>query len=372
MAESKIPNATKFIPGLDLCQSFYEQAVGPILKKHFPNMPYSAALIGNGSEVLGYDNELSSDHHWGPRVMLFLQLHDYLEKENEITQALSEHLPREFQGYPTSFTSPVAGEITQMLDWNSDGPINHRCEIHSIESYFVDNLGLDPNAPMTAVDWLTVPEQKLLSVTKGRVFHDALNLEAQRSKLSYYPHEVWLYLLSCAWSRIEQEEHLMGRAGSVGDEIGAAIIASRLVRDLMRLCFLMEKQYAPYPKWFGTAFNKLAAAGHLVGHFNGVLSAPTWRQREEHLVPAYEYVAEQHNNLKLTEPMPTKIREFHNRPFRVISMGTFSAAIRDKITDPVISAIAAKRPIGSIDQFSDNTDLLSAPELRQVLKRLYA
>jgi hypothetical protein len=35
----------------------------------------------------------------------------------------------------------------------------------------------------------------------------------------------------------------MGRAGYVGDELGAALIGSRLVRDMMRLCFLMERQY---------------------------------------------------------------------------------------------------------------------------------
>jgi hypothetical protein len=34
------------------------------------------------------------------------------------------------------------------------------------------------------------------------------------------------------WNRIGQEEHLMGRADR-GDEIGSAIIAARLVRDLM-------------------------------------------------------------------------------------------------------------------------------------------
>ncbi len=37
----------------------------------------------------------------------------------------------------------------------------------------------------------------------------------------------------------------------IGDEVGSALIGSRLVRDIMRLCFLMEQTYAPYAKWFG-------------------------------------------------------------------------------------------------------------------------
>ena len=60
-----------FLPGLELNRIFYIEAVKPILDREFPALQYSAALIGGGSEVLGFDTEMSSDHHWGPRVMLF-------------------------------------------------------------------------------------------------------------------------------------------------------------------------------------------------------------------------------------------------------------------------------------------------------------
>jgi Domain of unknown function (DUF4037) len=42
-----------------------------------------------------------------------------------------------------------------------------------------------------------------------------------------------------------------------------ALIGARLVHDIMNLCFLLEKQYAPYPKWFGTAFQQLHSAKEL-------------------------------------------------------------------------------------------------------------
>ncbi|MHA2384500.1 MAG: hypothetical protein ACXACT_18160 [Candidatus Thorarchaeota archaeon] len=45
----------EFLPGLDLSEAFYEQAVKPIMDKHFPELAYSAARIGQGSDVLGYD-----------------------------------------------------------------------------------------------------------------------------------------------------------------------------------------------------------------------------------------------------------------------------------------------------------------------------
>ena len=51
-------------------------AVQPMLGEHLPNLNYSAGLIGGGSEVLGFDSEISTDHDWGPRVMLFVRADD--------------------------------------------------------------------------------------------------------------------------------------------------------------------------------------------------------------------------------------------------------------------------------------------------------
>jgi hypothetical protein len=35
--------------------------------------PHAAALLDSGSEVLGFDDAMSTDHHWGPRVLLLLE-----------------------------------------------------------------------------------------------------------------------------------------------------------------------------------------------------------------------------------------------------------------------------------------------------------
>ena len=60
----------KFIKGLELCEGFFFDIAKPILDKHFQSLPYSAGLIGYGSDVLGYDDEVSTDHMWGPRFLL--------------------------------------------------------------------------------------------------------------------------------------------------------------------------------------------------------------------------------------------------------------------------------------------------------------
>ena len=93
-----------FVPGLELNRIFYEEAVRPILDREFPGLQYSAALIGVGSEVLGFDTKMSSDHHWGPRVMLFFADKDDFARE-AIRDALRHNLPHTLRGYSTSFQS---------------------------------------------------------------------------------------------------------------------------------------------------------------------------------------------------------------------------------------------------------------------------
>ena len=63
----------RFIPGLELSERFYAEAVRPVLARHWPRLRYSAALIGPGSEVQGFDTPMSMDHHWFPKVQIFLK-----------------------------------------------------------------------------------------------------------------------------------------------------------------------------------------------------------------------------------------------------------------------------------------------------------
>jgi hypothetical protein len=336
---------TNFIPGLELSRLFYNEIIKPILDLSFPGMRHSAALLGAGSEVLGFDTEMSSDHDWGPRLKLFLDEDDFAENVKAIEPLLKSNLPNQFRHYP--------------VHWTIDGPSGNTCvELLNIRSFFLDYLGFDIRDEIKPADWLTFPEQKLRTVVGGAIYKDDLGLQASCERFQYYPYDVWLYLLAAQWQRLGQEEHLMGRAGMVGDEIGSALIAARLVRDVMRLCFLMEKQYAPYAKWFGTAFARLPGVEVLVPLLHRVLLAPTSSERQEFLATAYEIIATKHNALQITEALDPRVSYFHERPFLVIGGGRFVNAIREKINDPIVKRIAERKLIGSVDQFSDSTDLL--------------
>ncbi|WP_425472238.1 DUF4037 domain-containing protein [Streptomyces cyaneus] len=354
-----------FIPGLELSRRYYTDAVRPLLEEAAPGVPHSAARMGSGSEVLGYDTARSADHEWGPRLQVFLHRHDVPRHAARIRHVLAEHLPKTFLGHPTHF-APAGEEDRDIRVMRlTDGPVHHRVEVTGTSTWFTDTLGFDPAQGLTPADWLATPTQLLAEVTAGAVFHDGLHtLTPLRRALRWYPHDVWLYVLACQWQRIAQEEAFVGRSGEVGDELGSAVTAARLVRDLMRLCLLMDRRYPPYGKWLGSAFARSRVGPRLTPDLTAVLAATDWHTREQHLTHAYEIVAHLHNELALTDRVAPTTRPYHSRPFQVLRADRFTEALTARITDPVLRDLPL---VGAVDQFLDSTDVLTRPELTRAV-----
>jgi hypothetical protein len=339
-----------FIPGLRLASEFYAEVVRPLLAEAYPGMAYSAALLGWGSEVLGFDSARSTDHNWGPRLQVFLAAGTSADI-GEITAVLARQLPATFRGYPTVFPD------TQ----DPHGAARHWVELAPLRSWLIGQLGFDPARPVTLLDWLATPTQRLAEITGGGVFHDGLGeLTQARACLAWYPEDVWRYLLACQWQRIAQEEAFPGRCAEAGDELGSAIVTARLARDVIRLCLLMARRYPPYSKWLGTALAQIPEGASIAPSLTGAVSAADWRTRERHLCHAYEMAATLHNQLGLTPPVEAHTRSYYDRPYQVLDAGRFANALREAIADPQIRQLPA---IGAVDQFIDSTDALGNIQL---------
>jgi Domain of unknown function (DUF4037) len=343
-----------FIPGLDISERFFFEAIAPALSSELPHLRYSCGLIGPGSDVLGFDDEISSDHDWAPRALLFLCEADLQLVGRQIAAILSAALPKEFLGL--RLVDDRSPSLDNNESANRKASISPRIPILSIRKFIRWYTGFDPESELKASDWLAIPQQKLLSIVSGRVFRDDLDLNEVRKRFAYYPHDVWLYLLASVWSRIEEESHLVGRAGYAGDEIGSAIIASRIVRDIMCLCFLVEKQYFPYPKWFGTAFKRLPQCEVLFPILQAVLAAREWQERNSRLYIAYEMLAVMFNEYAITAPIPTNVTYFRERPYKSIC-GSSQIILRE-IKDPEVKRLVQRPILGCVDIFSDSPDLL--------------
>jgi hypothetical protein len=352
-------------PGLELSRRLYLDGVAPLLAARFPTLRHSAALIGTGSEVLGYDTTRSTDHNWGPRLQLFLSREDSQRLGRGIATTLSDRLPKNILGYPTHLITDDDGITRHMRA--TDGPVHHAIEITDLGTWFSTNLGFDARGGITTSDWLSTTTQTLAGVTAGAVFHDDLGgLSTARDALEWYPLDIWRYVLACQWQRIAEEEAFVGRCGEVGDELGSAVVAARLVRDVMRLRLLQQRRYPPYSKWLGSAFSGLPDAPHLGPQLAQALSALRSSEREATLASVYEHVARAQNQLALAPCVDPATRPYHGRPFRVLHAERFAQALQASIADPAIRELPL---VGAVDQWIDNTTALGR---REALRRAHA
>jgi hypothetical protein len=326
------------LSGRELSRAFYDEIIAPLVGPR----PHAAALIGYGSDVLGFDDTRSTDHGFGPRLQLFVDAGDV----GDVAKGVETSLPATFRGWPVRY------------GWD-DVPARHHVEIATPGAWLQGRLGADPTDTLSTLDWLAMPQQRLAEVTGGPVFHDGPgDLTRARAALDWYPHEVWLYLLASQWQRISQEEAFVGRTAETGDDLGSRLVAARIARDLVRLCFLLERRYPPYMKWLGSAFARLESAGDVGPALQRALSAAEYDEREAGLALAYGLAGKRQNALGITSRVDPEPRRFYGRPYLVSAAVDFVSACRSRIEDPWLRTRA---PVGGIDQVADSTDLLSHP-----------
>lgn len=332
---------TSFIPGIELSHYFYEDIVSKLV-----NQPHAAALLGEGSEVLGYDQQRSTDHSWGPRLQLFV----HSSQIDAILLAIDQGLPAEYRGYPTRYYS-----------WQTDS-VNHHVEVTALDRWLPSQLGIEPGSEPTWEQWLSIPQQHLLQFTAGAVFHDDLGeLTRMRKRLAWYPAEIWLWMMASQWHLIGNTEPLLGRTAEANDRRGSAMVANRLVRLIMELSFLQEQRYWPYLKWFGSAFSRLAIAPVLGPILDTILEAADQQSRETGVRQALTLVAEQHNTLAITPSIPPAFNYFKVgindavRPYRVLNAGNYAEACRQAIAEEKLAKLPT---VGSIDQLTHADDVL--------------
>lgn len=327
--------------GLELARTFYTDVVRPLL-----TIPHSACLIGEGSEVLGYDTARSTDHEWGPRLQLFVGADDVAPTSALIEQAL----PDTHRGYPTRWFSLATGQT------------GHHIEVDTTEAWLQQKLPTISLVDPDPAAWLATPQQHLLQLTAGAVFHDDLGtISRLRSSYQWYPDDVWRWMIAGQWHLIANTEPLIGRTVETGDRRGARLLAARLVKLIMEMAFLQERRYRPYDKWFGRAFADLNGAGMLGPLIDAGLDGPSALGADGPLQQALLHLAARHNDLRISEPVTPVISDFAVnvndavRPYPVLNTRPIIDATIEAITSPRIRNLPR---VGSIDQLTHADDLL--------------
>ena len=357
-----------FIKGLDLCESFFLEVAKPILGEDFPDLPYSAGLLGYGSDVLGYDDETSTDHMWGPRFYLFLREQD-IGLRADLLDCFARKFPYEYKGFSVNFSEPDPNDNgVRVAEKITEGRVSPLVFIHTIEDYLETYLGTSDIDQITGLDWLAFSEHRLLALTAGRIFVDSLGIQDKLDKLRFYPEEVRLFLIASNWSLIVQEQAFVRRCFDVGDDTGSALVCGRIADRLMRLAFLYSGKYAPYSKWFGTAFSRLPIDEQIKNSLHESVTAASVEQRESSLLAAQKGLADLHNETGLTEFVDVQIGNYLSRNIKVIHADKLVEATMKKLSGTVFEHFPL---IGSVSSVPNFTSLFDDTKRQGNIKALY-
>lgn len=329
-----------FIKGLELNRGFYEDIVKPLIDKKYPDLVYTAALLGYGSDVLGFDTKTSMDHNWGPRLQLFVNNRNLIP---ELNNYFSLELPFFYKNFPVNF-SKAGYDGAIRMETTDRKPINHLIEITIFEDYLKGRYSINKTNNFTYKDWLNFTDQNLIEITSGLVFHDGLKkVNNTREELKFYPLDIFKLRIAVLWNYIWNKEAFIGRSIALNDYIGLKINTSRIINYLMKILFYLENKYIPYSKWFGYSFKQLSVYADINGIIINLLEENIPEKIETGICILYEKVIEKHNENKGLPHLENKTRYFFNRPYKVIFAENIVDELLKSIENEEIKKIDLKK-----------------------------
>ncbi|MCG8334988.1 MAG: DUF4037 domain-containing protein, partial [Proteobacteria bacterium] len=322
--------------------------ISPILDEYIPILKksYCAALIGWGSDVLGNDDELSMDHEWGPRCIIFVP-EKLIKEKNYIYNILNTRIPNEYKGYCTRFKTEEFIRIPEKHG-------NVHIEISTCKDYVEKNLGF--YLPSDDIDWLYIPENKLLEFTRGEIFYDGYNeLTQLREFYKYYPEDVWKFRLAFAWQSLGWDIDLIGLCNQRKDILSARHCLSTSLYRLIKIGFLLNKKYSPsYKKWLHREFYKLPNIASEIGTLIEECYVIRDLGEANEIIKKICYdLLEFQNSLKIVPQMHIKENKF--------SRGFFDIDFTSIATQIQVSIKGELRHLeldGAVDQWITNDDIL--------------
>jgi uncharacterized protein DUF4037 len=228
-----------------LSRRFFQEVVLPILQRDFPGETAQTAfgLFGYGSEAYGMDDEVSRDHHWGLRIDALMPDALFRSCREGMMETVRANCPPTFAGHSLR-EGHVAGA---------------GLALDSLEGFLLRTVGI-PRVPETSMEWLRVPEEDILHIVNGEVWHDPAGrfTAVRRAFGEYYPDPVWRRRIA-HWCRYfsGMGTYALKRALLRGNEFYATTAFGKAVRWGVQLAFLLDRRYFPYDKWLMAYFARL-------------------------------------------------------------------------------------------------------------------
>ena len=226
------------LPGMEIARLYYESYGRSMLEEKYSDYAdrIAVGLVGEGSECLGFDDETSWDHDFGPGFCMWLTGDDY-EKIGAALQADYNALPKELPGIPARKTMETG---------------SGRVGVFCMDDFFRKYVGV-PDVPERGQQsfWLKVSREALRTVTNGEVFADPLGeFTARRRRFSRYPEAVRLQKLALRLGEMAQTGQYNYPRMVKRDDKGASFMClAGFVEAAVDGAYLLNDIYPPFYKW---------------------------------------------------------------------------------------------------------------------------
>ena len=226
------------LSGMEIARLYYESYGRSMLEEKYSDYAdrIAVGLVGEGSECLGFDDETSWDHDFGPGFCMWLTGDDY-EKIGAALQADYDALPKELPGIPARKTMETG---------------SGRVGVFCMDDFFRKYVGV-PDVPERGQQsfWLKVSREALRTVTNGEVFADPLGeFTARRRRFSRYPEAVRLQKLALRLGEMAQTGQYNYPRMVKRDDKGASFMClAGFVEAAVDAAYLLNDIYPPFYKW---------------------------------------------------------------------------------------------------------------------------
>jgi len=311
------------VKGLDLCRSYFRDAGWPTLEGCFPDYldRIACGLIGQGSDVFGFDDEISRDHNWGPRFWVILSASDYASVGGRMQEVLLAELPSNFRGHVIRQFPPGRGE--------------RHVRVRDIGELCRSFLGYG-EIPASDVAWLGIAEHRLFELQAGEVWHDPGRLVAAiRETTAYFPEMVWRKRMAFAWEGLFFADNFV-RSALRGDRIAEHMYLGWALHCILRLAFMLNRRYAPYRKWLHRSFRELPLlANDLDPLLTNMMDGISPQVKREAFRACLEVLGRATNGLGLIESQSFDEETAYAASGAGFNCFGFAAAIQQTVTGPL-------------------------------------
>lgn len=240
----EIAGSQETLSGLELSEKYFKTFALPVIKKNFSHIEKHIAcgLFGEGSECLGFDDETSKDHDYGPG---FIIVCDDEVSDNDFTalEQMYSCLPKTYMGIRRIETVEAAGRV---------GVIRFK---DLLKKY----IGMN-HLPKANEEWATINDEMSILMTNGKLFMDKGAFLGNARTYLEFSEPYYIFFNKVAFQLELMAKHGQygyKRAFNRGDAVAALCSKAEFVKAFLRLVHLLCRVKAPYDKWLYKSADKL-------------------------------------------------------------------------------------------------------------------